>query len=88
VFDGLCQRFSTSSTHTPRGMSAVAKGYSGKNIVTKYFFQKQITQILSCYAAIELFYVLHKIMSNTFVLLGILCYSRYSKRFKIEQHNF
>src|SRR6218665_1778887 len=31
-------RFSTDVTRTPRGTSAVAKGYAGKNIVTTYFF--------------------------------------------------
>jgi len=38
----LEQRFSTGGTRTPRGTSAVAKGYAGKNIVTKYFMLKQI----------------------------------------------
>jgi len=32
------------------------------------------------YADVELFHVLHNITSNTFMLLGILCFSRYLKK--------
>ena len=38
----LRQRFSTGGKRTPRGTPAVAKGYAGKNSVTKYFLLKQI----------------------------------------------
>jgi len=41
VFDGLCQRFSTSSTCTPRDTSAIAKGYAGKTIFVIFCFLKQ-----------------------------------------------
>ena len=40
ICNELYQRFSTDGTRTPRGTSAVAKGYAGKNIANKIFFRK------------------------------------------------
>ena len=57
------QRFSIGGTRTPRGTSAVAKGYAGKKSVAKYCYTSAIS-----YATTELFCVFHKITSNTSIL--------------------
>src|SRR6218665_3876475 len=53
---------------TPRGTSAVAKRYGGKNVVIKYCLLKQITQSTFLLLAMLLYYVLHNLTLDLPVL--------------------